>query len=119
MTNNYHIVLQDGVNQSDLYSLVTSVVDEIPFRSTYFIAECTDDQAQTLRDHDSVKFVNAPAPISTAEEDDDTLTKTVNYRRMRKHHLLGGYSTTYAGNWGLLRHQGGAKDNVLLHPAGE
>lgn len=118
MTNNYHIVLQDGVNQSDLYSLVTSVVDEISFRSTYFIAECTDDQAQALRDHDSVKFVNAPAPISTAEEDDDTLTKTVNYRRMRKHHLLGGYSTTYAGNWGLLRHQGGAKDNVTPQSGG-
>lgn len=118
MTNNYHIVLQDGVNQSDLYSLVTSVVDEIPFRSTYFIAECTDAQAQTLRDHDSVKFVNKPAPISSTEEDDDTLTKTVNYRRMRKHHLLGGYSTTYAGNWGLLRHQGGITDNVTPQSGG-
>ena len=118
MTNNYHIVLQDGVNQSDLYSLVTSVVDEIPFRSTYFIAECTDAQAQTLRDHDSVKFVNKPAPISPPEEDDDTLTKTVNYRRMRKYHSLSGYSTTYAGNWGLLRHQGGAEDNVTPQSGG-
>jgi hypothetical protein len=112
MTNNYHIVLQDGVNQSDLYSLVTSVVDEIPFRSTYFIAECTDAQVQTLRDHDSVKFVNVPAPISSLEEDDDTLTKTVNYRRTKRFEQITGYSTTRAGNWGLLRHEGKASNST-------
>ena len=48
MTKTYNIILNTGYDQTDLYSMVTTVTDELLHRSTFFTAECTEDQVTTL-----------------------------------------------------------------------
>ena len=54
----YDIVLNSGYNQKDLYSYVTRVVDELLHRPHYFIAECTAEQIEILKEHEAVMHCN-------------------------------------------------------------
>jgi hypothetical protein len=110
MTKLYSIVLNPGYNQTDLYSMVSTVTDELLHRSTFFIAECTEEQALALENHEAVKFCQSDEDVPEIE---DAVVKRVDYNRdynylgMRK--TSGTQLTSIGphpkGNWGLIRHQ--------------
>ena len=105
MTKLYNIILNPGYDQTDLYSMVSTVTDELLHRSTFFIAECTDEQVVALENHEAVKFCQSDEDVPEIE---DAVVKTVNYHRdynyvqMRKDESA---NTHPKGNWGLIRHQ--------------
>jgi len=126
MTTKYYVVLHDGVNKTDLFSSVTSVVNEMEHRPHMFVAQCTKDQVETLSDNDSIK------KVVKYENDDLTITEQGNQNsfylgtRTKSYELrkIGSfppgqsygpntiYNETFptgsefpnTGNWGLLRH---------------
>jgi hypothetical protein len=104
MTQSYNIILNDGYDQADLYSLVTTVEDALVNRSTYFIAQCSKEQIAVLKEHEAVKWCismeSLPTPIDAG---------VVNYNREYSHiqmRLDGQPGNPHPkGNWGLIRHQ--------------
>ena len=110
MTKLYNIVLNPGYDQTDLYSMVSTVTDELLHRSTFFIAECTEEQAEALENHEAVMLCQSDEDVPEIE---DAVVKRVDYNRdynylsMRKtsgtqHTSIGPHPK---GNWGLIRHQ--------------
>ena len=72
MTKLYNIVLNPGYNQTDLYSMVSTVTDELLHRPTFFIAECTEEQALALENHEAVKFCQSDEDVPEIEDGIDT-----------------------------------------------
>ena len=97
---NYYINIVEGTNQEDLYSLVSSVVNEYSSYPTFFLAECTDEQVLELSNRSEVRLIESLEDIQAAEGDDATRPMIIG--RTSKSHAL----TTYVGegNWGLIRH---------------
>jgi len=118
MTAKYYIILKDGIDKTDLFSSVTSVVNEMEHRPHMFVANCTINQRDSLRFTESVKSV-LPYEDSSITEN-QTIQKSVSYDRhpMKSWPPAGkfGPGTIYttdfptgsgypvSGNWGLLRH---------------
>jgi len=96
----YDIVLNSGYNQKDLYSYVTRVVDELPNRPHYFIAECTAEQIEILKEHEAVMHCLCK---EDEPEIEDAVVKQVDYRR-DYNHIQIATSGVQRGNWGLIRH---------------
>ena len=98
---NYYINIVLGTNQEDLYSLVSTVVNEYPDYPSFFLAECTDEQALELRNNPQVRFIENLAKLEEGEEED--ATKPVNQvGRSSTPASVGTVQGT--GNWGLIRH---------------
>ena len=85
MTKLYSIVLNPGYNQTDLYSMVSTVTDELLHRSSFFIAECTEEQALALENHEAVKFCESDEDVPEIE---DAVVKRVDYNRDYNYCLL-------------------------------
>lgn len=97
----YYISFKETVQQNDLYSFVTNVIDEKNGNPLFFIAECTSSQVDTLRLN--VNIVSVESLESFKESESEDATKDVN--------SVGRSSEPYAtgsvigdGNWGLIRH---------------
>lgn len=98
---NYYINIVLGTNQEDLYSLVSTVVNEYPDYPSFFLAECTDEQALELRNNPQVRFIENLAELAEAEEED--ATKPVN--QVGRASVPNGLANVKGtGNWGLIRH---------------
>ena len=69
---NYYINIVEGTNQEDLYSLVSSVVNEYSSYPTFFLAECTDEQVLELSNRSEVRLIESLEDIQAAEGDDAT-----------------------------------------------
>ena len=98
---NYYINIVLGTNQEDLYSLVSTVVNEYPDYPGFFLAECTDEQALELRNNPQVRFIENLAELAEAEEED--ATKPVN-QVGRSSMPTSPAAVKGTGNWGLIRH---------------
>ena len=110
MTKLYNIVLNPGYDQTDLYSMVSTVTDELLHRSTFFIAECTEEQAEALENHEAVMLCQSDEDVPEIE---DAVVKRVDYNRDYNYLSMRKTSATHytsigphpKGNWGLIRHQ--------------
>ena len=105
MTKTYNIILNTGYDQTDLYSMVTTVTDELLHRSTFFTAECTEDQVTTLKSHEAVFLCQCEEDTPEIE---DAVVKQVDYHRDYNHNMMRKAAMADPhpkGNWGLIRHQ--------------
>ena len=50
----YIIFYKRGVDQNKFYSYVSSVVDQMVHRPTYFLAKCTDSQVEELNNLEDI-----------------------------------------------------------------
>ena len=118
MTTKYYVVLNDGVDKTDLLSSVTSVVNEMQHRPHMFVALCTEQEFENLSFDTSVKSLVKYDDNSVTEE--QAITKTVRYQLntigsfppIGKYGPGTDFTTTFPtgsafpqeGNWGLIRH---------------
>ncbi len=97
----YYISFTDSIQQNELYSLVTNVVNEQNSNPLFFIAECTDDQVDVLKLNNNVTNVESVELLKGYEVND--ATKAVN-NLGRSSQPYGQASVKGDGNWGLIRH---------------
>jgi len=122
MSKQYTIKVKEGFDKRVLFSL-TTVIDELPHRPSIFIADCTEEELNVLKAHESYKTSTLMSDLTPQA----LATKTVKTFR-RKHientHYTGttvdggstettGYSSPKYGNWGLIRHSS-ITNNVAL-----
>ena len=107
----YIIFYKRGVDQNKFYSHVSSVVDQMVHRPTYFLAKCTDSQVEELNNlEDIVKVEDHWYVHNIQAREVEQATKTVTYHREFNHVQqikadTAAYDTHPYGNWGLIRHQ--------------
>lgn len=107
----YIIFYKRGVDQNKFYSYVSSVVDQMAHRPTYFLAKCTDSQVEELNNlEDIVKLEDHWHVHNVQAVEVEQATKTVTYHREFNHvQMIKATTSTSAahpyGNWGLIRHQ--------------
>ncbi len=104
MTKLYNIILNPGYDQTDLYSMVSNVKDELLYYPKFFQADCTDEQVKALENHEAVNYCQCEDEVPTAI---DAASKPVNYIREHQNtHTVGAFPAGKPlGNWGLIRHQ--------------
>ncbi len=97
----YYISFKETIQQNELHSFVTNVIDEKKGNPLFFIAECTSSQIDALCLNDNIVSVESLESFKDSESED--ASKDVN--------SVGRSSKSYAtasavgdGNWGLIRH---------------
>ena len=97
----YAITYKPSVNQSDLYQYVQKVSFGMENRPDFFLAECTKDQVNILKNHDGVRDVEDWYRDGVPELVDFAFQKQIVYQR--EFQDISGFRNTH-GNWGLARH---------------
>ena len=97
----YYITFTNSIQQNELYSLVTNVVDEKNSHNGFFVAECTDEQVEVLNQTEHVTDVASLESINEFLVND--ATKSVNNIGRNSEPALA-VLVKGDGNWGLIRH---------------
>jgi len=103
MVQDYYINVNEGVDQSTLYSYVNIVLDEHLTLDGFFSARCTDSQVTALQSHSDVSSVDLISRIKEHEVEDST-TQIVYGGRSSYPSELASANSLATGNWGLIRH---------------